>query len=105
MQRSFITETAGQVGKEVVVCGWVHARRDMGKITFIDLRDRTGLLQVVFLPSDKALLEQARVLRPEFVVRITGTVNERPEKLRNPKLVTGSIELVAKTLEILNEAK
>ncbi|HSD11943.1 MAG TPA: aspartate--tRNA ligase [Patescibacteria group bacterium] len=105
MQREFIADVVGKTGQEVVVCGWVHARRDMGKITFIDLRDRTGLLQVVFLPSDKALLEQARVLRPEFVVRITGTVNERPEKLRNPKLVTGSIELVAKTLEILNEAK
>ncbi len=103
--REFIADVVGKKGQEVVVCGWVHARRDMGKITFIDLRDRTSLLQVVFLPSDKALLEQARVLRPEFVVRIVGTVNERPEKLRNPKLVTGSIELVAKTLEILNEAK
>ncbi len=87
------------------MCGWVHARRDMGKITFIDLRDRSGLLQVVFIPSNKELLEQARVLRPEFVVRLTGTVNERPEKLRNPKLVTGSIELLATSLEILNEAK
>ncbi|MEY4744677.1 MAG: hypothetical protein RL272_622 [Candidatus Parcubacteria bacterium] len=105
MQRSFIAETTGQVGKDVVVCGWVHARRDMGKITFIDLRDRTGLLQVVFIPSNKELLEQARVLRPEFVVRITGAVNERPEKLRNPKLATGSIEVLATKLEILNEAK
>ncbi len=105
MQRIFITETAEQVGKEVVVSGWVHARRDMGKITFIDLRDRTGLLQVVFIPSNKELLEQARVLRPEFVVRLTGTINERPEKLRNPKLATGSIEMLATKLEILNEAK
>jgi aspartyl-tRNA synthetase len=105
MQRIFISDTAAEVGKEVVVCGWVHARRDMGKITFIDLRDRTGLLQVVFIPSNKELLEQARVLRPEFVVRITGAVNERPEKLRNPKLATGSIEVLATKLEILNEAK
>ncbi|HTK05211.1 MAG TPA: aspartate--tRNA ligase [Candidatus Eisenbacteria bacterium] len=105
MQRNYISETSGLIGKEVTVCGWVHARRDMGKITFIDLRDRTGLLQVVFIPSNKELLEQARVLRPEFVVRLTGQVNERPEKLRNPKLVTGSIEMLATKLEILNEAK
>ncbi len=105
MQRQLISDIVEKIGQEVVVSGWVHARRDMGKITFIDLRDRSGLLQVVFLPSNKELLEQARVLRPEFVVRITGTVNERPEKLRNPKLVTGSIEMVAASLEILNEAK
>ncbi|HTM68251.1 MAG TPA: aspartate--tRNA ligase [Candidatus Binatia bacterium] len=105
MPRMLVADTASQVGKEVVVSGWVHARRDMGKITFIDLRDRSGLLQVVFIPSNKELLEQARVLRPEFVVRITGTVNERPEKLRNPKLATGGIEVVAAKLEVLNEAK
>ncbi len=105
MKRELISDIVEKIGQEVVVSGWVHARRDMGKITFIDLRDRSGLLQVVFLPSNKELLEQARVLRPEFVVRITGTVNERPEKLRNPKLVTGSIEMVAASIEILNEAK
>ncbi len=105
MQREFIADVVGKKGQEVVVCGWVHARRDMGKITFIDLRDRTGLLQVVFIPSNKELLAQARVLRPEFAVRITGTVNERPENLRNPKLATGGIEVLAAKLEILNEAK
>jgi aspartyl-tRNA synthetase len=105
MQRQLIAESASKIGQEVVVAGWVHARRDMGKITFIDLRDRSGILQVVFLPMQKELLEQARVLRPEFVIRITGLINERPEKLRNPKMVTGSVEMVAAKLEILNEAK
>ncbi len=106
MKRILISETSAQVGqKEITVAGWVHARRDMGKITFIDLRDRSGLLQVVFIPSNKELLEQARVLRPEFVVRITGEINARPEHLKNPKLVTGGIEMLATKLEILNESK
>ena len=105
MQREFIYDIIEKVGTETTVCGWVHARRDMGKLIFIDLRDRTGLLQVVFLPSDKVLLEQAGQLRPEFCVAITGQVNSRPEKLRNPKMPTGSIEMLAKKLEILNEAK
>ncbi len=101
-----IAETSEKVGqKEVVVSGWVHARRDMGKITFVDLRDRSGLLQIVFIPSNKELLEQARALRPEFVVRITGEVNARPEQLRNLNMATGSIEMLATKLEILNEAK
>lgn len=105
MPREFVIDIVPKVGEKVTVMGWVHARRDMGKITFIDLRDRTGLLQVVFIPSNKELLEQARVLRPEFVVALTGTVNARPEKLVNPNMATGSVELVAETLEILNEAK
>jgi aspartyl-tRNA synthetase len=105
MKREFINDIVGKVGSEVVVSGWVHARRDMGKIIFIDLRDRSGLLQVVFLPSDKELLVKANALRPEFVVSIRGMVNQRPEKMRNPKLPTGSIEMVAASLDILNEAK
>jgi len=105
MQREFIIDIVGKVGTETTVAGWVHARRDMGKLIFIDLRDRTGLLQVVFLPSDKELLAKANALRPEFAVAIKGKVNERPEKMRNPKLPTGSIEVVATSLEILNEAK
>ncbi len=105
MQREFIADIIEKAGTEAIVAGWVHARRDMGKITFIDLRDRTGVLQVVFLPSDKELLAQANALRPEFCVRIRGTVNTRPEKMRNPKIPTGSIEMVAASLEILNEAK
>ena len=103
MQRELITDIVPKVGETVTVCGWVHARRDMGKITFIDLRDRTGLLQVVFFK--KELLELAHTLRPEFVVSITGTVQARPEKLWNDKLATGRVELGAESMEILNEAK
>lgn len=89
----------------MVVSGWVHARRDMGKIIFIDLRDMSGMLQVVFLPNNKEALELATSLRPEYAVRITGIVNERPEKMRNPNMVTGNVELEAKALEILNPSK
>jgi aspartyl-tRNA synthetase len=98
-----IGELVNRVGQEVEVSGWVHARRDMGKLIFIDLRDRTGLLQVVFWSKD--VVAKANALRPEFVVTIKGKVSERPEKMRNPKLATGGIELSAADLEILNESK
>jgi aspartyl-tRNA synthetase len=105
MKKDYIIETKDKIGQEVRVAGWVHARRDMGKIIFIDLRDSSGLLQVVFLTSNKELLEKANLLRPEFAIAITGKVNERPEKMRNDKLPTGGIELTAETLEILNESE
>ncbi|MEK9152676.1 MAG: aspartate--tRNA ligase [Patescibacteria group bacterium] len=105
MSRSMIADIVEKEGQQVTVSGWVHARRDMGKIIFIDLRDASGLLQVVFLPSNKEVLARADKLRPEFVVTLTGTVNARPEKMRNPKLATGGIELLAGSLEILSEAK
>ncbi|MFC1703045.1 aspartate--tRNA ligase [Patescibacteria group bacterium] len=104
-KRILVSETNEIAGTEVVVSGWVHARRDMGKIIFIDLRDMSGLLQVVFLPNNKEALEIANSLRPEYVVRISGIVNERPEKMRNANMVTGNVELEAKSLEILNTAK
>ncbi|MEA3249160.1 MAG: aspartate--tRNA ligase [Patescibacteria group bacterium] len=105
MEKTFVKDTPEGVGKKITVAGWVHARRDMGKIIFIDLRDSTGLLQVVFPPKDAGLLEQANALRPEFCIAITGTVNERPEKMRNPNMKTGGVELSAETLEVLNESK
>ena len=88
-----------------MVNGWVNVRRNMGKIIFIDLRDRSGLLQVVFLPMDKELLKKADELRPEFVVEISGTVQKRVPSAVNPKLLTGEIELLAEKLTILNAAK
>jgi aspartyl-tRNA synthetase len=105
MQREHIIDLVPKVGEQATVMGWVHARRDMGKLIFIDLRDRTGLLQVVFLPNNKEALEAAGALRPEFVVAITGLVNARPAKLVNANMATGAIEMVAEKLEILNEAK
>ncbi len=105
MQRIFINETISKIGEKVKVSGWVNVRRDHGKLIFIDLRDRSGLLQAVFSNANKNLWAVADTLRPEWVVSIEGLIKERPEKLRNPKIETGSIELEAQELEILNEAK
>src|SRR3989344_3499389 len=113
MKRIFINETISKVGEKVKVSGWVNVRRDHGKIIFIDLRDRSGLLQVVFANpmSDikdapmSDIMEKADRLRSEWVISIEGTVKERPENLKNPKIETSSVELAAEELEILNEAK
>ena len=105
------THTCGELRKEhkdqsVTICGWVHRRRDMGKLIFIDLRDRYGVTQVVFVPSvSPAAHELAQRLGPEFVVRIKGKVNVRPAKNVNAKISTGEIELCADELEILNPSK
>ena len=109
MQRIFVIQALENKGKKVKVSGWVHVRRDHGKIIFIDLRDRSGLLQVVFAPSkieDGAVVyENAKKLRSEWVVSIEGTVNERPANSQNTELPTGSIELFAEKLEILSESQ
>ena len=104
MKRIFINETINKIGERIKVSGWVNVRRDDGKIIFIDLRDRSGLLQVVFAGNEE-LRKKADQLRSEWVISIEGTVKERPENLKNPKIETGEIELSAEELEILNEAK
>lgn len=101
MQRTRTHETPEKVGERITVAGWVHTRRDHGKITFFDLRDRWGLLQVVIAGE---LAESVKHIRPEFVVTITGTVAKRPEKLVNPNIVSGTVELQAESIEVLNEA-
>ncbi len=101
MERIAIAETINHIGKSVKVAGWVHSRRDHGKIIFTDLRDRSGLLQVVFTPE----ISEAKDLRSEWVISVEGTITERPDKLINPKLTTGKVELKAEKLEILNKAE
>ncbi|MDP2946354.1 MAG: aspartate--tRNA ligase [bacterium] len=105
MQRIFINETIEKIGEKVKVSGWVNVRRDHGKLIFIDLRDRSGLLQVVFSGASKDLWKSADALRPEWVVSIEGLIKERPENLKNPKIETGNVELEAEVLEVLNESK
>jgi len=106
MNKQWIIDVASRVGEKVEVFGWVHARRDHGKIIFVDLRDRSGLLQVVFSPaSGDETYENAKQLRSEWVARIEGVIKERPENLKNPDLATGSIELEANNIEILSEAQ
>lgn len=100
------SETPEHAGKEIVVEGWVHARRDHGKLTFIDLRDRSGLLQIVFNPQVSAEAHTlANELRGEFVISVTGKVNKRPDRLINPKIASGAVELEATNIEILAKAE
>jgi len=96
----------GSAGSTVVLAGWVQKRRDFGELIFIDLRDRSGVCQVVVDQRrvDAAVVATAKELRAEFVVRIEGRVVERAEESRNLKLPTGEIEVVAETIEILNRA-
>jgi len=102
------THTCGQLNKNdaaksVTLCGWVATRRDHGKLIFIDLRDRSGVTQITFIPKEAGeSYQRAQELRNEFVVKVTGMVHERPEGTINPKLATGEIEVLAKGLEILN---
>jgi len=94
------------VGRTISVAGWVHRRRDHGGVIFVDLRDREGLLQVVFDPSDDAAIFQvAEGLRSEYVIRVSGKVRPRPEGTVNPNLPTGAVELQACELEVLSPAE
>jgi len=93
------------VGKEVILAGWVHRRRDHGGLIFIDLRDRSGLCQVTIDVTNKELHKIGEQLRPEFVTLVKGKVVERSKETVNPKLPTGEIEVIASGIEILNKAK
>ncbi|MFQ5863702.1 MAG: aspartate--tRNA ligase [bacterium] len=105
------THTCGELGIEnsghdVILMGWVHRRRDLGGVIFIDLRDRYGITQVVFDPqASKHSYQRAKELRGEFVIAIKGLVQKRPEGMVNPNLSTGVIEVIAQKLKILNRAK
>lgn len=99
MKRIIIKDTPQKVGEEIVISGWVSHVRDHGKISFLDVRDATGSVQIVGAPD---LFAQARA---ESAVTITGLVKARPEKLVNPRLATGTIEIEAKTCEVLSQAQ
>ena len=92
-------------GKEVEVYGWVHRRRDHGGVIFLDVRDHSGILQVVFDPDFKDSFEVADSVRNEYVLRATGRVRKRPSGSENPDMVTGEVEVLGSDLEVLNEAK
>ena len=99
------TVSPALVGQEVVVAGWVHGRRDHGGVIFVDLRDRSGLVQVVFRPEvDAASHARAGDLRLEYVAIVRGVVERRTPETVNPKLATGEVEVVARELRILNTA-
>ncbi len=98
-------KTPDYEGENVKVCGWVHTRRDHGKLIFIDLRDKSGILQVVFAPQLGEAYEKAGDLRSEWVISVEGKINQRPKGMENSELKTGSIEMQAEKLEILNPSE
>ena len=100
-------ETPSHIGEQVTIKGWINVRRNMGKLAFLDMRDRSGIVQVVLVPaelSDKAKAEMEN-LRPEDCLSITGIVNKRGEKQINPNIETGTVEILAKDFEVYNHAK
>ena len=107
MQRIMNTETSQKIGEEVVIKGWVNVRRDMGKIIFLDMRDRSGIVQVVLVPSelsDRGKQEMENI-RAEDCLAITGVVNKRGEKQVNSNMATGEVEVLAKDIEVYNHAE
>ncbi|MGH8226446.1 MAG: aspartate--tRNA ligase [Steroidobacteraceae bacterium] len=97
--------TEARIGEEITVAGWVHRRRDHGGVIFVDLRDCGGLLQVVFDPDLPEVFGNAERLRNEFVVSVRGRVRARPEGTLNPHLASGAVELLARSLEVLNRSE
>jgi len=95
----------GLIGEEIAVCGWVHRRRDHGGVIFVDLRDREGLLQVVFDPDRPEIFAEAERIRSEYVLAVRGLVRERLEGTINPNMPTGRVEVLAHELVTLNDAE
>src|SRR5436305_11360984 len=88
-------------GQSMTLCGWIHSRRDHGGVVFCDLRDRTGLVQVVFRPENADLFKKAGALGGEYVVQVSGKVTARPEGTKNANIATGEVEIEVEALEIL----
>ena len=105
MDRILAEQTTAKIGQEILVEGWVNTRRDHGGVIFVDLRDHTGLVQIVFNPDNAAMFREAESLRDEFCISVVGTVRERGAGLTNPHIKTGNIEIVARELEILNKSE
>mgnify|MGYP003392815157 CR=1 FL=1 len=103
--RTLIEELSGKVGERVTLQGSVHARRDHGKLIFIDLRDRSGKVQMVALPNHEEAHVLADTLRPEWVIEVSGNINARPEKMINPDEKNGAIEFEIEEIKVLSTAK
>ena len=105
MPRTLASDTTNQIGQTVTVSGWVNSRRDHGGLIFIDLRDHTGVLQLVINPESAEAFSLSEELRDEFVIRAEGTVKERDDNLKNPNISTGNVELVVDKLQLLNRSE
>lgn len=105
MKRILAIKTVDRVGSEVKLAGWVHSCRDHGQLIFIDLRDRSGIIQLV-IPSQNQICRQlAESVRPEWVVEVIGKVNMRPDSMVNERMPTGAVEIEVTGLKVLNESK
>src|SRR3989338_4360478 len=106
MNRTLIKDTVSKIGETVLIKGWVNIRRDHGKLIFLDLRDRTGLIQLVVNPKVSAEAHEiASEVRNEFVLEVEGKVNPRSEKQINTELLTGKIEIEVTRLNIITHSK
>jgi aspartyl-tRNA synthetase len=103
--RVYIKDLQDHIGKEITIAGWVDIRRDQGKMVFFDMRDMTGIVQCVSLPSHAEATEQAKEIRPEWVLKINGIVNKRPEKNIKAGVLNGDVELEVTGIEVLNKAE
>ena len=105
MTRTLVKELPARIGQPVTVSGWVNTRRDHGGLIFIDLRDHTGLIQIVVQPDQAEAFELAEHIRDEFVISVEGEAKEREEGLKNPNLPSGNIEIVAASITVLNRSE
>ncbi len=103
--RTYSKNIISKENETITLKGWVDVRRDHGKLLFIDLRDREGIVQIIFPPNNKELIKKADKLRPEWVIAITGKVQKRPAGMVNKEIPTGEFEIAAEELEIITEAK
>ncbi len=101
MKKINLIDTPKHVGEELELFGWIDVRRDHGKLIFFDLRDHSAKVQLVVSGKNKELHDIAETLRPEWVVKITGKVAERPEAMKNPQLPTGNVEVQVNNIEVL----
>lgn len=103
MRRAFVKSAPKFLKKKMKICGWVNSRRDHGKLIFIDLRDKSGILQIVFRPGK--IYDLAKNLKPEWVICVEGKIQKRPKGTENPELKTGKVEMVAENLEIISKTE
>jgi aspartyl-tRNA synthetase len=106
MKRTLVVQAPNFLDQKIKVYGWVNSYRSHGKVIFVDLRDRTGILQVIFTDSSSPeIFNLAKKIRPEWVIEVIGIVKKRPKGTENPELITGKVELLAQGLKILSKAK
>lgn len=105
MTRTLIKDLQAHIDQNVTISGWVDVRRDHGKLMFVDLRDRSGTVQLVILPSHQDAHKIAQAIRSEWVISITGEVHARPEHMRNEQQMNGDLEIEVSTVEVLAKAQ